>query len=175
MVRNSSCSFGIRGISIFSNKIKINEVGKMSAKRVNIVSTKLVRESSLLYQERRIKKPSDAEKLMRMIIGGLDREVFAVVMLNTKNEPIAIERVAVGTLNSAMIHPREVFKAAILSTAASIIIGHNHPSGDATPSSDDIKTTKRLIEVGELVGIEVLDHIIIGEHGFCSMKESGCL
>ena len=84
-----------------------------------------------------------------------------------------MEPVSVGSLDTSIVHPREAFKEAISSTAASIIFVHNHPSGDPQPSEDDIKLTKRLVEVGELLGIEVLDHIIVGDKGYISLKGKG--
>lgn len=96
--------------------------------------------------------------------------------MDTKNQPIAINVVSVGTLSSSLVHPREVFKPAILSNSASIILSHNHPSGDCTPSSEDISVTARIKESGKLLGIELLDHIIIGDmDGYISVKEKGIL
>ena len=96
----------------------------------------------------------------------LDREQFIIACLNTKNEPTNILVVAVGTLNKVIVHPREVFKTAILSNAASIMAFHNHPSGNAEPSQQDLQLTQRLYEVGELLGIKLLDHLIIGDGSF---------
>ena len=106
-------------------------------------------------------------------IEGLDREQFIIACLNTKNEPTGISVVAVGSLNKAIVHPREVFKTAILSNAASIIAFHNHPSGDP-PSQQDIQLTNRLYEAGELLGIKLLDHPIIGDrfHGSEQSEQS---
>ena len=106
---------------------------------------------------------------------GLDREQFIIACLNTKNEPTNISVVSVGSLNKAIVHPREVFKTAILSNASSIMAFHNHPSGDTTPSDQDIQLTNRLYEAGELLGIKVLDHLIIGDGSFTSLKEKGYL
>ena len=133
------------------------------AKRINIVSIKMVKESSFLYQTRTISSPNDAYEMIREQLEGLDREQFIIACLNTKNEPTNISVVAVGTLNKAIVHPREVFKTAILSNAASIIAFHNHPSGETTPSQQDIQLTNRLYEAGELLGIKLLDHLIIGD------------
>lgn len=105
----------------------------------------------------------------------MDREQFIIACLNTKNEPTNILVVSVGTLNKAIVHPREVFKTAILSNAASIMAFHNHPSGDTTLSDQDIQLTHRLIEAGELLGIKLLDHLIIGDGSFTSLKEKGYL
>ena len=145
------------------------------AKRINIVSIKMVKESSFLYQTRTISSPKDAYEMIKEQLEGLDREQFIIACLNTKNEPTNISVVAVGTLNKAIVHPREVFKTAILSNAANVIAFHNHPSGDTEPSQQDIQLTNRLYEAGELLGIKLLDHLIIGDGTFTSLKEKGYL
>lgn len=144
-------------------------------KRINIVSIKMVKESSFLYQTRQILSPKDAYEMIKEQLEGLDREQFIIACLNTKNEPINITVVSVGSLNKAIVHPREVFKTAILSNAASVMAFHNHPSGDTTPSDQDIHLTHRLVEAGELLGIKLLDHLIIGGGSFTSLKEKGYL
>ena len=133
------------------------------AKRIDIVSIKMIKESSFLYQTRTISSPKDAYEMIKEQLEGLDREQFIIACLNTKNEPTNISVVSVGTLNKAIVHPREVFKTAILSNAASIMAFHNHPSGETTPSQQDIQLTNRLYEAGELLGIKLLDHLIIGD------------
>ena len=145
------------------------------AKRINIVSIKMVKESSFLYQTRQILSPKDASEMIKEQLEGLDREQFIIACLNTKNEPTNITVVSVGSLNKAIVHPREVFKTAILSNAASIMAFHNHPSGETTPSQQDIQLTSRLYEAGELLGIKLLDHLIIGDGTFTSLKEKGYL
>ena len=145
------------------------------AKRINIVSIKMVKESSFLYQTRQILSPNDAYEMIKEQLEGLDREQFIIAYLNTKNEPTNISVVSVGSLNKAIVHPREVFKTAILSNAASIMAFHNHPSGETTPSQQDIQLTHRLYEAGELLGIKLLDHLIIGDGTFTSLKEKGYL
>lgn len=145
------------------------------AKRINIVSIKMVKESSFLYQTRTISSPKDAYEMIKEQLKELDREQFIVACLNTKNEPTNISVVAVGTLNKAIVYPREVFKTAILSNAASVMAFHNHPSGETTPSQQDIQLTNRLYEAGELLGIKLLDHLIIGDGCFTSLKEKGYL
>lgn len=99
----------------------------------------------------------------------LQQEYFIVLLLNTKNVILKKEVVAIGTLNGALIHPREIFKSAIKESANSIIVVHNHPSGDPTPSPEDSAITKRLVECGELLGILVLDHVIIGKELYSFM------
>ncbi|HQD76774.1 MAG TPA: JAB domain-containing protein, partial [Bacillota bacterium] len=94
---------------------------------------------------------------------------------NTRNQVIGVDRVSVGTLNSSAVHPRELFRNAIKRSAASIILVHNHPSGDPTPSREDVEVTGRLIDAGKIIGIDVLDHIIIGDNRFTSFKARGLL
>ncbi|MEW9673495.1 RadC family protein [Ammoniphilus sp. 3BR4] len=144
--------------------------------RITVYSVQLVKERNMMvYGEKSIRSPQDAEKVIRELIGTSDREVFATIFLNTKNKITGVEKVSVGSLNSAIVDPREVFKAAILHNAASIIVSHNHPSGDPTPSREDLAVTNRLAEAGKLLGIEVIDHIILGEETFQSLKESGMM
>ena len=150
-------------------------MANVASKRINIVSIKMVKESSFLYQTRQILSPKDAYEMIKEQLEGLDREQFIIACLNTKNEPTNITVVSVGSLNKAIVHPREVFKTAILSNAASIMAFHNHPSGETTPSQQDIQLTKRLYEAGELLGIKLLDHLIIGDGTFTSLKEKGYL
>ncbi|MEY2363457.1 DNA repair protein RadC [Lysinibacillus capsici] len=144
-----------------------------SAKRVNIVQIKLIREKTINYQNRKIRSPQDAYDLLFTFLGQVDREHFLVLCLDTKNQPTCIQTVHIGSLNSSIVHPREVFKSAILSNSASIIVGHNHPSNVTTPSSEDIEVTKRLKESGSILGIDLIDHLIICEDSFLSLKERG--
>jgi len=102
-----------------------------------------------------------------------DREHFRAILLNTKNQVIGTDKVSVGTLNSSAVHPRELFRNAIKRGAASVILVHNHPSGDPAPSREDMDITRRVKEVGNIIGIEVLDHIIIGDNKFTSLKANG--
>ncbi|HLR91507.1 MAG TPA: DNA repair protein RadC [Atopostipes sp.] len=119
-----------------------------------------------------IKGPQDGAKIASRFIGNDDREVFFVMCLNTKNHVVAVHRCHVGSLNASIVHPREVFKSAIPNNAASIIVAHQHPSGDTTPSMEDINVTKRLVEAGKLLGIEVLDHLIVNNtKSYTSLKE----
>ncbi|WP_046176509.1 RadC family protein [Domibacillus indicus] len=148
---------------------------KKAAKRVSIVSLKMVKEQSFLYPERNIKSPEDAYKLMKRFLADADREYFMVVCLDTKNQPTSINVCHVGSLNASIVHPREVLKSAILSNSASIIVGHNHPSNDPTPSTEDIDVTKRLSQAGKIIGIDVLDHIIVCANKYVSLKEKGYL
>lgn len=122
-----------------------------------------------------IKNPKDAEIVVRSHFKDKTKEHFWAVLLNTRGRLIKTQLISKGSLDSSIVHPREVFNAAITESAASVIFLHNHPSGIADPSEDDIRLTKRLVDVGELMGIEVLDHIIIGSDEPFSMKRHGLL
>jgi DNA repair protein RadC len=126
------------------------------------------------YARHKVGSPADAAELATKVIGDEDREVFLVMMLNTKMEVIGLHRCHVGSLNASLVHPREVMKSAILNNAASIIVSHNHPSGHSfKPSDEDIDVTKRLAEAGRIMGIELLDHVIVNYKGdFYSLKEN---
>ena len=124
---------------------------------------------------KRINEPKDIAHIIKPLLLEADREHCLVIMLKGKNRITAINTVSIGTLTSSLVHPREVFKPAILTNAASIILAHNHPSGDPEPSEEDLETTKRLVEAGKIMGIEVLDHIIVAGDKFLSFKEKGLL
>lgn len=120
-----------------------------------------------------IRNPETVARIAQHYIGDEDREVFFVMCLNTKNKINAIHRAHVGSINATVVHPREIFKCAVLNNAFSIIVFHNHPSGNPAPSREDIEFTKRLVECGEILGIEVLDHIIVGDYNYASLKDKG--
>ena len=122
-----------------------------------------------------IRTPGDVAALLGDEMRRFDREHFRAVLLNTRHEVLEVTTVAVGGLDSAPIHPREVFKEAIRRSAAAVILVHNHPSGTPEPSGDDLRITARLQEAGRVVGIEVLDHVIIGDRRFVSLRERGAL
>ncbi len=144
-----------------------------SKKRVDVVSIKVVKDYSIQYSPRKVSNPRDAYKLFERFLLDIDREKFLVACFNTKNEPVNISVVSVGTLNSSLVHPREVMKTAILSNSNSIMIAHNHPSGSLEPSEEDKKITNRLIQACEILGIRLLDHIIIGDNdSYFSFKEN---
>ena len=132
-------------------------------------------------RQRPISSPEDAAAVVREEMRTLDREEFGVLLLNTKNGLIKKCSVSRGSLNASIVEPREVFKDAITASAASMILVHNHPSGDPTPSSEDIAITKRLVRAGELLNISVLDHIVLGhriagrDSDFVSLKELGLM
>lgn len=122
---------------------------------------------------------STAEDVVAMCgpqLRGLDREHFWALALNTKNRLLRIFEVSVGSLNASIVHPRELFKHAVRVSAASVIAVHNHPSGDPTPSGADIQLTRRLVKAGDVLGIELLDHVIVGDGGgHVSMRELGMM
>lgn len=123
-----------------------------------------------------IRSPQDAYELLYSELAYLQKEHFVCVFLNTKNHIIGQpETISIGSLSSAIVHPREVFRAAIKRSSAALICAHNHPSGDPTPSPEDISLTSRLIQAGEIVGIDVLDHLIIGDSRYVSLKEKGVM
>src|SRR5690625_4646921 len=122
-----------------------------------------------------IRSPKDGANYVMEEMRTLNQEHFVTIFLNTKNEVIHQETIFIGSLNFSIVHPREVFREAVKRSAASIICFHNHPSGDPTPSQEDIHVTRRLVDSGKMMGIEVLDHIIIGDRKFISLKEKGYL
>ena len=145
--------------------------------RINVYSLRLVKESSVTYNlEKPIVNPATAAEIINQVFDmeNQPNEVFAILCLNTKNKVAGAHIISQGSLSASIVHPREVFKAALLNNSASIILAHNHPSGDPEPSREDVKTTKRLVEAGEILGIRVLDHVIIGEQ-YLSMKEEGLM
>ncbi len=117
--------------------------------------------------------PEDAAHFAMPYFRTESKEHFAIMMLNTKNHILGLQTISVGSLTASVVHPREVFEAAILHHSAAIILLHNHPSGDPTPSREDISVTQRLVKVGKMMDIPVLDHIILGSGNFESLKEKG--
>ena len=122
-----------------------------------------------------IRMPSDAATYLMPKLRYAQKEHFTIILLDTKNHIIACPDIFIGSLNASIVHPREVFRCAISYGAASIILAHNHPSGDPNPSAEDLNITKRLVQTGKIVDIEVLDHIIIGDNKYTSLKEQGML
>lgn len=119
--------------------------------------------------------PRDSAAVLVPLLQHEPSEVFAVLFLSTRHHVLAYHEVGRGTLDSVLITPREVFKAALLANAAAVILCHSHPSGDPTPSQDDIALTRRLAAAGTLLGIDVLDHIVVGDDRYVSFKETGQL
>ncbi len=168
---------GLRRLQEASLEELLQEKGIGSAKAARIkAALEIGRRISLDVEIRDlIKSPQDVETMLVNEMRVYDREHFVVLYLDRKGGLIVKEDVSVGGLHSSIVHPREVFKTAVKRSAASIILAHNHPSGDPSPSQEDIDITRRLVEVGRLMGIEVLDHVVIGENTYCSLKEKGLI
>ncbi len=122
-----------------------------------------------------IKNPEAVVKAVRASIKDKAKEHFKLILLNSRNKILYISSISTGTLTTSLVHPREVFKDAIVHSAASVVLAHNHPSGDPEPSEDDLKITKKLVESGKILGIEVMDHIVIGKNNFYSFREKGLI
>lgn len=129
--------------------------------------------SGSLDEKIQITSPQDVANFMMGKMEHLTQEKFIVLFLNSKNVVIKQKTIFIGTLNSSIVHPREIFSEAIKCASNAIVVLHNHPSGDTTPSKEDISVTNRLRECGEILGIDLLDHIIIGDHTYMSMVEDG--
>ncbi|PJA75720.1 hypothetical protein CO151_05975 [bacterium CG_4_9_14_3_um_filter_65_15] len=121
----------------------------------------------------RVRRPEDLHPLLRSRFRGLDRERFLALYLDTRHRVLAVETVSVGTLNVSVVHPREVFKLAVALSAAAVIVAHNHPSGCAEPSAEDLELTARLDRCGQLLGISLLDHLVAGAGEIVSIREIG--
>ena len=144
---------------------------------VPIYRISLVRESNMQVDRTQLRGSDSASQVLRNYLGDTDREHFVVMLLDRKNKLIGINTVSIGSLTASVVHPREVMKPAILCNAAAMICGHNHPSGDCTPSAEDRALTTRLVEAGKLLGISVLDHVIVGDGtaGYFSFADEGLL
>lgn len=147
----------------------------------NAFGVKLFRAISEKYARKKLVKkilldsPQAVVDYLREKIGKEKKEHFLILSLDSRNYLIRENIVSIGTLNASIVHPREVFKEAIDARAASVILAHNHPSGDPEPSEEDIEITKKLVESGKILGIEVIDHVIITKDKFLSMKQKGIL
>lgn len=135
------------------------------------MSVRLVREGRRRYEPRKISGPGEVYEFLKDL-EKLDREVFYTLHLDGKHQIVSCEEVSKGTTTGSLVHPREVYKAAILSSSSAIIVAHNHPSGDVTPSDEDRSITERLYQAGDILGIPLLDSLIIGNGGYHSMKDS---
>ena len=138
----------------------------------------LVRDGSTRTDGRHARTPAEAAQILRACMPeDTDREVFAVLLLDARYKVIAFHVVSVGCLTSSLVHPRELYKVALLGNAVAVVACHNHPSGDATPSAEDIALTRRLVSAGTLMGVDLLDHVILGDGTgqWVSLKEGGLL
>ena len=148
----------------------------MARSSINIYKIKMVKEDTVEYSNT-IKSPCDVAALARDVLEmhEMAEENFIILCLNTKNKIAGVHTVSIGSLNASIVHPREVFKAALLNNANGIICLHNHPSGDPEPSREDIEITHRLDNAGNILGVKVLDHVIIGDDRYVSLKEQGMM
>ena len=156
---------------------KIKGIKKVKACQIIAIMEIVNRVRTLKSQNKEIKisSPRDVSALLINEMANLNQELFKLILLNTKNIIISTKDIFKGTLNSSVVHPREVFKEAVQRGSANIIVCHNHPSGDPNPSKEDINITIRLKECGRIMGIELLDHIIIGNNKYVSLKEKGII
>jgi DNA repair protein RadC len=169
---------GLSGMmkSTLEDFINIDGIGKAKSAKIMAIIELSKRLNSFKNGENyKICSSKDAASLVMGEMNFLNQEKLVVIMLNTKNIVISVKTIFVGSLNSSIVHPREVFNDAIKKSSASIIVCHNHPSGDPSPSKEDIKVTYRLNECGKILGIELLDHLIIGNGRYISLKEKGIL
>jgi DNA repair protein RadC len=157
--------------------MRLPGVGPARAARV-LAGLELGRRVSACTTDRRpsVVTPEDVVSICLPQLRGCDREHFWALALNTKNRLIRTVEVSIGSLNASVVHPRELFKEAVRLSAASVVIVHNHPSGDPSPSGADIQLTRRLTKAGDVLGIEVLDHVIVGDGGaHASLRELGLM
>jgi len=144
--------------------------------RIPVYRIAMIKEKSAISVEQKtIRSPRDVFDAVREYLADVDREHFLTLLLNSKNAIVGVNTASIGTLNSSLVHPREVFKAAIIANSAAVILVHCHPSGNPDPSNEDLEITRRLAEAGKILGIEVLDHVIVGEGCWVSLKERGIL
>ena len=142
---------------------------------LTVVRLQMVKEKIEYYGTKKVRSPADVEEVVRSFVGNPDRELFLALNLSSANNINSIHVVSIGSLNQSIVHPRECFKAALLSNAESIVLAHNHPSGEVIPSEEDKQITVKLKECGQLLNIQVLDHVIVGEKGHFSFRENALL
>ena len=167
---------GLRGIAAASREELCRVKGIGPDKAVEIcAAVEMSRRLSVLSADEKpcIRSPQDVSNLLMAEMRDLKKEHLRSLLLDSKNRVMKTCTVSIGILDSSLVHPREVFKDAIIASAAGIIVVHNHPSGDPSPSAEDRRITQRLHECGQLLGIELLDHIILGDNRFVSLKERG--
>ena len=163
LARLSSCSL--------TELRRIDGIGEAKASLILALFELVKRQSMATKQRKPIRSPQDVYDFCYPLIGRQDKEHFMVIHLDTRNRVIKYETISIGTLNSSLIHPREVFKSAIKDSANTLIIVHNHPSGDPTPSEEDKEITQNIFKAGKLLSINVLDHVIIGDGTYHSLKD----
>lgn len=168
---------GLRNISegTLENFKKYKGINNVKAAKLLAIAELSKRISTLKIDKIKITSPNDAAIVMMEELRYCKKEYFKIIILDTKNNIIKVPQISEGSLNSSIVHPREVFIEAIKSSSSSIILVHNHPSGEVGPSHEDIVLTNRLVECGKIIGIKVIDHIIIGDGVFFSFKEEGLI
>jgi DNA repair protein RadC len=173
LIRRFGFPQGLLNASV-SELCQVSGIGPSRAIQIK-AALELGRRSMLERQgERyRITAPADAASLLLHEMNGLDQEHLVVITLDTKNRVLSQETLYIGNVNTSLIRVAEVFRPAIRQSAPAIIISHNHPSGDPSPSPEDVRVTRQIVEVGKLLDIEVLDHLVIGDHRYISLKERG--
>ena len=157
--------------------VALDGVGPATAARL-LACVEMSRRATVSRADTRptISTPEDVVSVLGAWLRGADREHFVTLALNTKNRLLKVIEVSIGSLNASIVHPRELFKGAVRLSAASVVIAHNHPSGDPTPSAADIQLTRRIVRAGDVLGIEVLDHVVIGESGdHASLRDLGLM
>lgn len=168
---------GLKGVAAASleelSQVRGIGLAKAAQIRAAVELSRRVGDSAPFESKVIVKTPEDVFSLTSGKLKGKKKEYFLAVLLDTRNHLIKLAEISVGSLDGSLVHPREVFKEAISATAASVLFVHNHPSGDTEPSEDDISLTRRLSEAGAIVGIDVLDHVIVGDRGFTSLKRQG--
>ena len=169
---------GLNGLLSLSVEEYVKLKGIKKAKAAQLLALAELSKRFKAYKsgdEYKISQPKDAAFLVMEEMRYLKQEVLKIILLNTKNAVMLVKNISVGSLNSSIVHPREVFTEPLKKCCASIIVCHNHPSGDPSPSQEDINITHRLKECGKLLGIDLLDHVIIGNGNYVSLKEKGIL
>lgn len=136
-----------------------------------VIRLSAIREKEVRYSRRKVTNTEQAAELGRLLLDGADRECVVVCCMDTRMKPLSLERIAIGTISECPLNMREVFKYAVLSNAACLLVFHNHPSGEAEPSEEDIRLTRRMRKAGELMGIPLVDHIILGDREYVSFVE----
>lgn len=171
------CKFGnLGGLAEASldELAQVDGIGKIKAAELKASLELGLRLMAFVSEDRpQILGADDIAALLMPDMKYLDREHFRAVLLNAKHRVLGISNISIGCLNSSLVHPREVFKDAIRRSSAAVILVHNHPSGDPSPSHQDIEITKQLVRAGEILGIQVLDHVILGDGRFVSLRERG--
>ncbi|MPW24841.1 DNA repair protein RadC [Alkalibaculum sp. M08DMB] len=162
-------------IEQLSNSRELKGIGAVKACKIKAAFEIGRRLNKQIKTYTKVRSPKDIADLLMQDMKYLNQEYFKIILLDTKNQITSIETVTIGTLNASLVHPREVFRIAINKSSSSIIIVHNHPSGDPCPSEEDKRITNRLLDAGEIIGIKLLDHLIIGYDNYVSFKELGLL